>query len=192
MSTQGRLLLVAVVTLAGLVVAPASSADRAVARDGVGDTWSPEGYEGWKPTGSPANVDLVRTAIDHRASRVVLTAKYTDLVRGEDVLDLTLRLRSYAGRTWRFSVRASYYDPVTFRMTERAHGAADCEGFAGSLSFARDTVRLVVPRRCLGQPDRVKYAALAERYNEGAGLSIDHALSTEPEPRIWSPWIRVG
>jgi hypothetical protein len=192
-NVRSRLAAAGLAILAALVVlAPAASAERTISRDGAGDTWSPEGYDGWEPTGSPPNVDLVRTSLNHRAARVVLTARYTDLVRGEDVIDFTVRLRSAAGRAWRLFVYASYDSPVTFRMVERAPDRSACAGFAGTLSFARNTVRLVVPRRCLGNPDWVKYGALAERYNEGAGLSVDDALSASPEPRTWSPRVHGG
>jgi hypothetical protein len=190
---SGRLSALAVaVTVALVVLPPAASADNKVSRDGAGDTWSPEGFDGWEATGSPRNVDLVRTSLNHRAARVVLTARYTDLVQRDDEIDLTFSLRTNAGRAWRLFVRASYNDPATFRLGERAPDRTECDGVTGSLSYARDTVRVVVPRRCLGNPQWITYAALAEMYNEGDGLFIDDALSPSPEPRTWSSRVHVG
>ena len=179
---RGLLAATATVALTG-VLAPTAYAERVVhyyaASDSLSRTYDFESGEQSPEVADPAEVqvDVVRTAVDHRAHNVVVTVRVSDLRRqtGDDesgvyvrfLTDESVRRNLYldmdAGHPQgRLSLRTRNEDPV--RCTDKSR----------SVDYAGDVVRLVVPRSCLSAPRWVR-----------VGVGVYRAVADEDSAQTW-------
>jgi len=189
-----RLLLPVAVALLALGVAAPVHAQRLVVDDPTGDVYTyPSMEAGWVNVGSVVNTDLVKTTVDHRARDVRVRAKYAELTKGPSQgieLGVDLQTGDY------YSIFATAHRPfrtmrVTINNLDDDDGEITCPGAKASLSFKRDTLTLVVPRACLGNPATVMFRGLAGSRTAEESFQ-DTALSAEPFPVDYSKALRPG
>ena len=188
------LLSVAAAVMLALGVAAPAQAQRLVVDDPTGDVYTyPSTEAGWVNVGSVVNTDLVRTTVDHRARDVRVRAKYVELTKGPSQgiqLGVDLQTGDY------YSIFATAHRPfrtmrVTINNLDEDTGELDCPGARASLSFKRDTLTLVVPRACLGNPATVMFRGLAGS-RTGEESFQDDALSADPFPVDYSKALCPG
>lgn len=107
------------------------------------------------PEGKPsraAAADLTRLRVVHGAERVVVTIGVRDLRPGPKGVFVEYRTDE-PGRFKAELVRLDDYE--TFRLTHRGEPVA-CDGLREKRDTQADTVRISVPRACLGTPETVR------------------------------------
>jgi hypothetical protein len=76
-------------------------------------------------------------------------------------------------------------------MTSRGRDL-DC-AVVHRISYRRDVIRASVPRRCLGNPESVKFRVLTEHVRRTwAYAYLDNALSRNLDDRRWTESLRRG
>jgi len=178
LTTIGRGLLAATATIAltGLL-APAAYAERVVHRDVVGDASTmtfagpseEEPSEEVDPT--EVQVDVLRTAVDHRAANVVLTVNVADLRRqsGSESLGLYVRLVTNEGVGRRVTLEVDGGHPQgRLSLTTRNDASVQCADKTRRVDYANDLIRVVVPRSCLSGPRWVRAGFGVYRFAEAA------------------------
>jgi hypothetical protein len=168
----GRALAVSVVAIALVVPAGSAHADITAYDDPVGDS---------------TGVDISRVRIVHRNA---VTVRVTSAVPLD--VDQTYTFWVDTGRgpgrpTYRvsFVANAGFDDAlgVVGSFGERPSRFVRCRGMrARADMFADDPVSLRIPRRCLGDPKRVRVAV---RFADGTTGGVDWA----PARRTFGPWV---
>ena len=186
----------ALVLLAALVLATGRSPAHAGTwrgTDPAHDVWRlTKAGDGDDYTAAPtrANADLTRVLVRHGRSKVVLRLWFDDIfvppaadgmfsvfgdIRTDDQgasFDLVANARNRQGtvKTWQRGVR--------------------CTG-RSRIDYARDTARVVLPTRCLGDP---RWVSLSFRTWSRDRLYVweDNALQTGFLRRAWTPRVRRG
>lgn len=149
--------LVLVAALATLLVPTTASAATWSHRDAEADVraLTADGPEGGTPTPRRTTSDLTSVRVVHGAEKVVTTLTVRDLRPGSKGVFLEMRTPE-PGR-WRVElVRLDDYR--TFRLTH-AGAVVDCADLKQQMSPAKDTVKIKVPRSCLGTPATVRVGA---------------------------------
>jgi hypothetical protein len=204
-------------TLALTILTPtAARADHAGSTDPTGDvrgfTYEPEPA----PCGTSTEIDgaaettedLTRVGVQHTRRRVVVTAHYADLDPDvEQILDVSLRASTggYDLELYREAPVSGEWHVYADLSTEPVFPDPDevpddCGGITvisdgipcrigRDVRFAKDVVRLSVPRRCLGNPRWVRIGADAYHY-------VNHGVATDIYYDTWdnhgkelSPWL---
>jgi hypothetical protein len=192
---HGVLLLPTLLLLPLLGTAPPAHADSATLRDATGDMWTVE--EG-ATTGVPAPRarigDVVRTTFRHTEERVIVRARFVELAPVGRRFTLWVGLRAGDGRETTLGVRASRRDRDghTILMDTRGRDV-DC-AVRHRISYARDVVRAVVPRACLGDPARLRFNVLSEQWGRRLFFAnLDDGHTPGPPGRVrWTAPVRAG
>jgi hypothetical protein len=185
------LLLALPVAASALVVAP-GPADALSRYDESGDVWKvnvTSRLQKRHPAGTRANADLRGVTVKHRKRAVRVRADYNLLRTDAGVFRLTVRLRDERTRTRTVYVRVDPGRSRASRLEGKAGRDRRCPGLSSQVDFRRDTLRVRVPRRCLGNPGWVRFQATAtavERDGRRIALYVDDARSTRSTPRDWS------
>ena len=190
-SAQRRAIAAAAAGLASLVVAAGPAmAERVEIKDDVRDVWSPEGAHDWTHEGSVRNTDLVGTTVAHTSDTVVVRADYRNLIKDvPDEISLTVFVRTSRQATIQVLVFVDNLGRYVSVHLSRAGVEVTCDDAVGHADFRADVVRVTVPRSCLGNPEWIRYRALAESYREALGLFRDSALARGP--RLGDPTPRI-
>jgi hypothetical protein len=189
-----RTLALVLATSAALAVATATAhAERVVLQDDSGDVWSPDGPNDFTAEGSVANTDLLRTWVRHQDRSVVVKARYVDLKkRVSDEIEFHAYLRTDRPRLYEVSAQVDWLGRETsYRLVRYSTGKVlDCGGLTGRTRFGVNTLRITVPRACLGNPRWVRFQGKAESYAEEDGLFIDDAQVAGPKSQYATakPW----
>lgn len=174
-----------------LLAPTVAHADRWTSPDEIGDvegwTYDPEP----KPCGTDievdgsdeSNTDITGLAVRHTRRTMIITTRFAGLEPGLEQW-VALYVRSDDGGWWldvdRFQTRSGSWRVTTFMAEEpRLPDPDDVEGCGIGIAlmdvgcrteplvdFDRDLIRLVVPRRCMGNPRWVRVGADAYRFVE--------------------------
>jgi hypothetical protein len=175
--------------VASLFVAPAA-AHTAERTDPRGDVWRPKGFDGWKHARTVPNVDVREFVVRNAAHRVVIKARYTNLVANSDELELSVDFKSAATmRT--VSAQANSGSPDGFFVVTSPGRRVECD-LSGNVDYDAETIRVVVPHRCIGKGDWLRFDPMNRRYNEQTGIRYDDPLTRRGETYAWSTRLRRG
>ena len=197
-SRRGRVTVIAIAAVAvvvagslALLTGPASTAERTVA-DRRHDVWT------WTPTtlgrghftasGARVNVDLVGVAVHHLRRDVVVKASYADLRRVGPRFGLTVDLRTDRHQGRHVSLvagRSDNWRGRTILLGSRRREVA-CVHRHTRVSYARNAVWIVLPRRCLKNPRWVRFRVMAFKLVGEGRLQVDIAHRAGPTFRGWS------
>lgn len=174
--------------------APAASAARLTVADARGDMIKvEEGGGNPRPAPDATIGDALRTTVRHTDRRVVVRVAFADLAATGKRLNLWVDLRDETGRTSILGVEATRADrdghPIL--MTNRGRDIA-C-AVAHRISYRRDVIRASVPRRCLDNPESVRFRVYTEHVRRSwAYAYLDNALNRNFDDRGWSGPVRHG
>jgi hypothetical protein len=175
--------------ISSLLVAPAEaqSADRT---DPRGDVWTPRGFDGWKHARTVPNVDVREFVIRNDGRRVVIKARYTNLVANDDELDLSVDFKS-AAMVRTVSAQINSGSPDGFFAVTTPSRRIECD-LTGKVDYDDDTIRVVVPHRCIGKGDWLRFDPMNRRYNEQTGIRYDDPMTRRGETYAWSTRLHRG
>ena len=172
----GRLVLVllSVTLLAGVM--PPASADRAVIRDARNDVLMEDGrgqasYVGF---GDP---DILKTRVEHRRHRVVFRVEL-DRLRQRDPHAI-LAMFGVNGRRFRLvaALDTEGIRPVEVVINEEFE-AVDCPRLQARFQYAREVLKVRIPRSCMGDPRWVRlHEVLALRVTDTGRTYLDSGLA---------------
>lgn len=176
-----RVLALAAAVVAVLVPSSATAATW-THRDAASDVraLTPDGPDGGTPAPSRQTSDLTRVQVLHGAEQVVTTLRVRDLRPGPQGVFVEMRTPE-PGR-WRIEL-VRLPDYRTFRLTH-AGTAVDCAGLKQQMSPKRDTIRVKVPRSCLGTPATVRVGAAMFTQAQDGTRADDGLLDGEVRDRL--------
>lgn len=156
---------------------------RVALADGTGDVWViGPGEDDWDPFGERATIDTVGGTVRHRAHAVTASLAFLDLRRVQSK-DFDVRMRTGAG-TYRAIVSTDAEHPFgRHRLIDRSESRVACPGLTHDIDYAADTVRVRVPRSCLGSPPWVRVALSAYLFRIWDALS-DNPHNDGPEATL--------
>ncbi len=107
--------------------------------------------------------DIISMGVVHGAHQVRVTVHYLALTRKRGLsITHVLAIRTRAGGRADLSVHASagsWTGGADWRWRADGHTTFSCAGLTNRISYRRDTLRVVVPTRCLGNPRWVRVGA---------------------------------
>lgn len=173
--------------------AGAAGARELVLRDGSGDMWR-LGLSSSQATRAPhtRHGDVRRIAFRHGPRNIVVTARYAVLRRSGSYGAFTVRLATKRHVYREVRVETS---PGARRGELRVFGGrgrlVHCPRARHRIDYRRDTVRIVVPRACLGTPRYVHAAAANYWASYQHRLVTDNPHNARAHVRGWTRWIRT-
>jgi hypothetical protein len=185
----------ALATTVVLATAMPAHAAKVVLKDATGDVWT--GDETPVEAGSKVNGDLKKTVITHSSKKIVVKATYTDLAKNSDMLMFGAYLRTNEGLkrgVFLTAAPGSRKGEVEFSKGSN-EAKASCAHLTHAIDYVANTITISVPRNCVSSPRwvQVQPGALTMAFeSETMGMTIDDALSAGPEPKTWSPKVKVG
>jgi hypothetical protein len=192
---RGVPLLAALLLLPLCLTAGPALAESSTLRDDTGDMWTVREGATTGDSAPAARIgDIVRTTFRHTDTRLVVRTRFVDLAPVGRRFTLWVGVRSRDGRETVLGVRASRRDRDghTILMDDRGRDI-DC-AVGHRISYAHDTVRAVVPRRCLGDPVSLRFNVLSEQWGRRlffAHLDDGHTADV-PGPIRWTGPVRAG
>lgn len=144
-------------TAVPVAVAGEEKPSRVVLRDDAGDVWKVNiRTSHWTLVGDLPAADVRRAVVRHRAGVVVVRTRFENLRRiGVQIYDVGIRTPDDAfyaevtSRPWKRAGRHALYD-------EPGGERIGCADFSHRIAYAKDTVKMRVPRSCLDGPRWVK------------------------------------
>jgi hypothetical protein len=184
-------LVVSALTLVSLAPT-AAHADKLVMTDASQDVvkYAPTGQT-IQPT--RAEGDIVRSVVQHKAKRVVMTLSFNELTpAGIGAFNVfTIKTRTMT-RTVALQTIPGYWDGRTFFYKGVAGRAANCLGIHHQIDYTANTATVSVPRRCLHDPTWVKVAMQHNDSPTNSEMYMDDALvagRVESHP-VYGPKVR--
>jgi len=177
--------------LGGLAVgqAPAQAA-AATVQDTSGDMIKvAEGATEGDPAPGATIADFTRTRFRHRDHLVVVRAEFVDLARTGRRLTLWVNIRNDSGRYFTVGVQADRADWTghTLFLTRRGD---DC-AMRHQIDYAENSIRVVIPRRCLDRPRTVAFRVYSEHVRHSWNYSLlDNGLHEDMDDRSWTTPLR--
>jgi hypothetical protein len=182
-------------------LAPAGTAYAAAVTiaDETSDVWEDSAEDGAYVTSAQVtNVDVESLRVRHLANRIVVTADYVELAKGSDVpLGVTNRLRFDDGPALTISID-TFHKASGESALYNKRGPVECGGYDATIDYAADTVELIVPRRCVGNPRWVEANFVSQGSVESSDAENgyltyrDNALSSESGAGGWTERVRRG
>jgi hypothetical protein len=185
---------VALVTTAVLLLAPPAGAERLTVRDAPGDMWKIEegGIEPWRVPGATQG-DVLRTTFRHRTDRVVVRARFADLRRAGKRFTFWVLLREGNGHLTYLGVEATRRNRAGRTILMTTQGDDIRCAMRHRIDYADDTVRVGLPRRCLGNPRVLQFRAMSEQVRRTWRYAyLDNALGDTIDSHRWTRRIRRG
>lgn len=101
--------------------------------------------------------DIRRFVVDHRATNVLVTARFNDLVRGKQHHYHVLQLLTADVRNdVEIAVEPGGRAQGTTTYTNRAGRRVACAGLETNIDWSTNVLRVKIPRKCLGNPNWVR------------------------------------
>ncbi|HET6625792.1 MAG TPA: hypothetical protein VFG63_05345 [Nocardioidaceae bacterium] len=178
---------------AGVATAGAAAAREVTLHDARGDMWQLHFSGGTDPAPGTRVGDVRRARFTHGLRRIVVRQRYVDLRRTGAYWLYTVRLQngsriyrevelhagpgSWQGGTAVFNRRG---DRVACRVGHR-------------IDYRRNLVVLAVPRRCLGNPHRVRASAASSWAQRRRQVFLtDNPHNRRAGVHTWTRWLRAG
>lgn len=171
-----RLLTRAVITVSVTVfvafgLAPSAYAEKVVHVDAAADVvsigWDDEKQaETTAPAPQQRNGDILRTVVQHRLRKVILTASYAELRRLDPAAHFVSIVTNETVRR-HVEVAPTPTRPQGRVLFSTSSGrAVSCAGLERRIDYLANTLRLVIPRSCLSAPRWVRVGFGAVRTRE--------------------------
>ena len=183
----------AVLTLVALALgqAPAQAA-AATVEDARGDMLKvAEGATEGAPAPGATIADFKRTTFRYKDRAVVVRAHFVELAREGRRLTLWVDMRNDSGRHFTVGVQAGRGDWTghTLFLTRRGDECA----MRHRIDYAANTIRVVIPRRCLDRPHTVAFRVYSEHVRRSWNFSLlDNGLADNMDDRSWTRPLRRG
>ncbi len=171
-----------------------AAAEQVTVRDARGDVVRVE-EGGGNPVSAPAARvgDVVRTTFRHDATRVVVRTRFVALTRSGRRLTVWVDVQDRPGRVWYVGVQAGPRDRGGKTILMDAKGRDLSCTAEHRIDYARDTVRVSVPRGCFGDPARLRFRVLSEHVRRSWEHAwLDNGLAPSMDDRRWTDWLTVG
>lgn len=142
-------------------IAPSAYAERVVHVDATADVVSiawddAAGTETTEPAPARENGDILRTVVQHRLHKVVLTASYTELRRLAPATHFfSLVTNESVRRHLEIAPTAAHPQGRILFSTGFGRTVA-CSGLERHIDYLANTLRVVIPRSCLSAPRWVR------------------------------------
>jgi hypothetical protein len=143
--------------------------------------------------------DFVATTFRHGPRNVVVTSRFRDLARVGDHHGYYLRLESGRHVYRDISVEAGPGAWAGRHLVVDRRGHQVRCGVQHTVDYARNLVRIVVPRSCLGSPRVVRGTAAAawtapdtQDASQPDHLRVDNPHNDDPQVATWTRWIERG
>lgn len=157
-------------------LAPAAHAEKVVHNDARGDvlsrTWDAgTGTNETTPAPEETDGDILRTVVDHRLRKVILTVKFAELRRVDPVVHF-VALKTNESLERDVIVIPTAENPQGRVVFTNGGGSnLRCVGLERHIDHTANTLRLEVPRTCLSAPRWVRVGFGAMRTHEVKGES---------------------
>lgn len=192
-------------TVLAAVLAPTGAAYAAshTVDDSTEDVWEPvwnadtETVD-YLAAGSVLNVDVDTVVVRHTARRIVVTTTYAELKRQEITLAVSSRMRFDDGPAVGMMVDTWGKWSGTSVLFKKSGAPIECPGFDHAIDYAANTVELIVPRSCVGNPSwvEVNYVGLGNvedpESESGYRNFEDTAHSAESGWNGWTERVKKG
>ncbi len=190
----GRYVAVAAAAVLGLALsAGPAAADRVKVADRRGDVVKvEEGATSGKPAPG-STFDVWRSTFAHTPGRVVARVRFDDLRRTGKRLRVWVNLEDGRGRTSYVGVEGVPGDRSgrAWLMGDRGQDVT-CR-VRHRIDYARDVVRVSLPRTCVGSPRVLRFGVLSEHVRRTWRYAwLDDGLGPIVGPVTWTRWLRAG
>jgi hypothetical protein len=179
--------------LSVLTAAPAAADDHLVLRDASGDMWRADAVGEAVPAPASTLGDLRRVDVRHGSANVVVTLRFVDLRRAGSYANYTVRLQTGV-RTFReVTLEADRHSWAGSTRVFR-HGGNLVRGCGEShrVDYRGNTVRIVLPRSCLGTPRFVRANVNVYRADAEDAFFSDNPHDGQAESGAWTRWLRTS
>ena len=194
MTSPRRLARSAAASLVLVLPAVPAAAQEVTEHDGRGDMIRvEEGGSDPQPAPTAEIGDVVRTTFRHDAARVVVRNRLAALERSGRRFTVWVDVQDGARHSWFVGVQATRRDRggQTIVMDDRGRDLP-CTA-AHRIDYAADTVQVSLPRRCLGDPARLRFRLLTEHVRAGWEHAwLDNGLAPTMDDRRWTDWLAAG
>ena len=194
MTSPRRLARSAAASLVLVLPAVPAAAQEVTEHDGRGDMIRvEEGGSDPQPAPTAEIGDVVRTTFRHDAARVVVRTRLAALERSGRRFTVWVDVQDGARHSWFVGVQAARRDRggQTIVMDDRGRDLP-CTA-AHRIDYARDTVRVSVPRSCFGDPARLRFRVLTEHVRASWEHAwLDNGLAATMDDRRWTDWLSAG
>jgi hypothetical protein len=193
-STIRRLAVLATALACVAVTVPPGYAQRLTVPDARGDMAKiEEGATVTVPAPGATNGDIVRTRFGHTDHRVRVNVRFAELAPTGRRLRLWVDVRDGRGRTSTLGVLASRRDRDGHTLLMTARGRDVPCRIWHRIDYRENSVRVGLPRRCLGSPTVVQFSVLSEHVRrDWAYAWLDNGLGREINDVTWTRRLRRG
>ena len=173
--------------VAALVLAAAPALAEGVTRDDQGSdvyTWDTDSQDRTPtPSTKTTNVAVQEVRVAHTRDAFVVRTQMRSLVRNGDYFYLNAIAQRTDGTTYSafLSVRSSDRNGATVLQSPAGGSTVACRGMTHDVDYARDRLRLSVPRSCLGNPTTFRAYGAVVNYPAGSvrgRIHVDQLLSS--------------
>lgn len=191
-------------TVLAAVVAPAAaaSAQSLTIEDGSADVWEQVWDETddtvtWVGAGSQQNVDITKTVVNHKATKLVVRVKYAELKAKKVRFASVDLMRFDDGPKLLIAVDTnSVWRGKAYLLEVGSGDEVPCSGLDHTIDYEADTVVTTIPRSCLGDPKWVEVSSFGGGYFADAE-GVDHNFldNGQKAGHSWGGWserIRQG
>jgi hypothetical protein len=194
MSAPRRLVRTVLLSLALVLPAVPAAAQQVTELDARGDMIRvQEGGADPQPAPTAAVGDVLRTTFRHGPARVVVRTRLAALRRSGRVFTLWVDVQDGARRLTTVGVKATRRDRSGHTIVMDDHGRDLPCTAAHRIDYAADTVQVSLPRRCLGDPARLRFRLLTEHVRASWEHAwLDNGLGRTMEDRHWTDWLAAG
>lgn len=184
-------------TAALLFAAIPAHAAKVVVKDPTGDVYTTTmEIQTFTPIGTRLNADVKRTVITHDRKAVTVKASYTDLAKNSDVISLGTFVRTNAGlkRDLTFVALPGKRKGLVTLSRHNSIKEVACKGLSHRIDYSGNTIRITVPRICIGNPRWVQFQIGAGASDvEFSKIDIDDAQRPDvTSANTWGKKVKVG
>jgi hypothetical protein len=144
------------------------------------------------PTPHNRSADLTRWTATHRHRTVTSTVHLRDVTHGQWAVGWLLQT-PHTDTKW--AVEVTHLDNSHGVALVRDHQRVPCDGLSRRIRFDRDTVRISVPRSCLGRPRWVQVDPASDAYDAAGHDFEDNGMrdgTLNYTDIAWSPRVHRG
>lgn len=159
-------------------LASTAYAEKVVHYDANGDvvsrTWDDEaGTSVTTPAPEETDGDILRTVVDHRLRKVVLTVKYAELRRVDPVMHFVALTTNESFERLVIVIPTTENPQGQVKFTNGGGSNLRCVDLERHIDYTANTLRLEIPRTCLSAPRWVRAGFGGVRDHEANGESIE-------------------